>query len=65
MNIFSKNKMLPLVIVGLIFFAFKQINSSSFINYGEPSNYKIHALNIPNEVVFAGERVRLEEARSS
>ena len=54
--------MLPLVIVGgVIFFAFKQINSSSFINYGEPSNYKIHALNIPNEVEFAGERVRLEE----
>lgn len=55
--------MLPLVIVGLVtFFAFKQINSSSFINYGEPSDYKIHALNIPNEVEFAGERVRLEEA---
>lgn len=62
MNIFSKNKILPLVIVGgVIFFAFKQINSSSFINYGEPSNYKIHALNIPNEVEFAGERVQLEE----
>ena len=61
MNIFSKNKMLPLVIVGVVIFAFKQINSSSFINYGEQSDYKIYALNIPNEVEFAGERVRLEE----
>ena len=43
-------------------FAFNQINTSAFIHYGEPSNYKIHALNVPHEVVFAGETMQLEEA---
>lgn len=48
--------------VSLGLFAFNQLNTSAFINYGEPSNYKIHALNVPHEVVFAGETMQLEEA---
>lgn len=48
--------------VSLGLFAFNQLNTTAFINYGEPSNYKIHALNVPHEVVFAGETMQLEEA---
>ena len=48
--------------ISLGLFAFNQLNTSSFIHYGEPSKYKIHALNVPYEVVFAGETMQLEEA---
>ena len=48
--------------VSLGLFAFNQLNTTAFIHYGEPSNYKIHALNVPHEVVFAGETMQLEEA---
>lgn len=43
-------------------FAFGGLNPSAFIHYGEPSDYKIHALHVPDEVVFAGERMQLDEA---
>ena len=43
-------------------FAFGGLNPSAFIRYGEPSDYKIHALHVPDEVVFAGERMQLDEA---
>ena len=57
-----KKFFLTLTGVSLGLFAFNQLNTTAFINYGEPSNYKIHALNVPHEVVFAGETMQLEEA---
>ena len=48
-------------VLAVFLFAFGRFNPSAFIDYGEPSDYKIHALHVPDEVVFAGERMQLEE----
>lgn len=48
--------------LAIFLFAFGALNSSAFIDYGEPSDYRIHALQVPDEVIFAGERMQLEEA---
>ena len=49
-------------VLAIFLFAFAGLNPSAFIHYGEPSDYKIHALHVPDEVVFAGERMQLKEA---
>ena len=48
--------------LAIFLFAFGGLHPSAFIHYGEPSDYKIHALHVPDEVVFAGERMQLKEA---
>lgn len=40
---------------------FSWLTTTAFVDYGEPSNYKVHALNIPNEIEFAGEKMQLSE----
>ncbi len=42
-------------------FGFSWLTTTAFVDYGEPGNYKVHALNIPNEIEFAGEKMQLSE----
>ena len=48
--------------LAIFLFAFGGVNPSAFIDFGEPSDYKVHALHVPDEVIFAGERMQLDEA---
>jgi hypothetical protein len=45
----------------LTFFSYNKLSKSAFIDYGFDSNYKVQAVNIPQQVSFAGELVSLEE----
>ena len=49
------------VLSATLFYAFTKLDTTAFVTYGEPSSYKVHALDVPDEVVFAGERMSLEE----
>ncbi|MGB1449784.1 MAG: lytic transglycosylase domain-containing protein [Flavobacteriaceae bacterium] len=40
---------------------FSWLTTTAFVDYGEPGNYKVHALNIPDEIEFAGEKMQLSE----
>lgn len=44
-----------------LIYSFEKSSSTAFVDYGEPSSYKIHALNIPSEVYFAEEKIELNE----
>lgn len=60
----KKTKLLLLGGVGVIaitfLFGFNTNLIRSFITYGEPSFYKIHAVEIPEQVTFAGETISLD-----
>jgi len=45
----------------LTFFSYDKLSKSAFIDYGFDSDYKVQAVNIPQQVSFAGELVSLEE----
>lgn len=45
----------------LTFFSYNKLSKSAFIDYGFDSDYKVQAVNIPQQVSFAGELVSLEE----
>lgn len=42
-------------------YSFGKAITTAFINYGDPSSYKIHALHIPSVVYFADEKIELNE----
>ena len=58
----KKSTLLLGILVILLMFSYREISNSSFIDYNEPSSYKIHALQIPSKVEFAGESIDLNEA---
>ncbi len=45
----------------LTFFSYNKLSKSAFIDYGFDSDYKVQAVNIPQQASFAGELVSLEE----
>ena len=47
-----------LSIIGL---SYTQLNSLAFVNYGNPIQFKIQPVNIPQKVSFAGEEITLDE----
>ena len=49
-------------LIVFLMFSYRELSNSPFINYNEPSTYKIHALQIPAKVEFAGETISLDEA---
>lgn len=48
-------------IMALFSLGYSKLSTSAFIDYNEPSSYRIQALNIPEEIEFAGESMQLTE----
>lgn len=45
----------------VLMFSYRDFSNLAFVDYNDPSTYKIHALQIPNKVEFAGESISLDE----
>lgn len=63
----KQNTAFLLIVVFLIFstallISWTKTKQTSFVSFGEPSNYKIYALEIPTQANFAGERVEINSA---
>ena len=56
-----KNSFLMLLCFALLSLASNRISATAFIDYNEPVSYKVQALNIPEEIQFAGETMQLTE----
>jgi len=56
-----KNSFLMLLCFALLSLASNRISATAFIEYNEPGSYKVQALNIPEEIQFAGETMQLTE----
>jgi len=56
-----KNSFLMLLCFALLSLASNRISATAFIDYNEPGSYKVQALNIPEEIQFAGETMQLTE----
>ena len=56
-----KKSFLMLLCFALLSLASNRISTSAFIDYNEPGAYKVQALNIPEEIQFAGETMQLTE----
>ena len=61
-SLFFKLLCCTILLIGFGFLSFDQSNRSAILTYGEPSTYKVHALQVPAQVQFAGESITLNEA---
>lgn len=60
-NFTFKHSFITLIFICLTFLGYNKLFTSAFVDYNEPGNYKIQALNIPTEIQFAGESMQLTE----
>ena len=60
-NFTFKHSFITLIFICLTFLGYNNLFTSAFVDYNEPGNYKIQALNIPTEIQFAGESMQLTE----
>ena len=56
-----KHSFITLIFICLAFLGYNKLSTSAFVDYNEPGNYKIQALNIPTEIQFSGESMPLIE----
>lgn len=60
-HITLKHIVFTVFIMALFSLGYSKLSTSAFIEYNEPSSYRIQALNIPEEIEFAGESMQLTE----
>ena len=56
-----KYSLITLLFICLAFLGYNKLSTSAFVDYNEPGNYRIQALNIPTKIQFAGESMQLTE----
>ena len=58
----KRNFFIPVVgMILLVIVATKKPLYTAFVGFSSPENYRIHALHVPDHVVFAGEEMHLDE----
>lgn len=57
----KKSALVLLISIVVLLFSYRNFTNLAFIDYNDPSAYKVHALQIPNTVEFANETISLNE----